>query len=62
MNKRKELLLSDPELYDRLKSYLISKKPVLGADSPFSEMLRRWQIAYSKERLRLLCRHKSQLE
>ena len=38
-NKQKEQLLNDPELYDRLKDHLYSKRPVLGEDSPFSELL-----------------------
>ena len=37
--KKKEQLLNDPELYDRLKDHLYSKRPVLGEDSPFSELL-----------------------
>lgn len=37
--KQKENLLKDPALYARLKDHLYSKKPVLGEDSPFSELL-----------------------
>ena len=37
--KQKEQLLNDPELYGRLKDHLYSKRPVLGEDSPFSELL-----------------------
>jgi len=37
--KQKEQLLNDPELYDRLKEHLYSKRSVLGEDSPFSELL-----------------------
>lgn len=40
-NKTKKDLRSDlgDEMYERLKSHLYSKKPVLGEDSPFSELL-----------------------
>ena len=37
--KKKEQLIKDPELYGRLKDHLIKKRPVLGEDSPFSELL-----------------------
>lgn len=39
MKNKKEQLISDPALYERLKEHLYSKKPVLGEDSPFSELL-----------------------
>ena len=35
----KEQLLVDSKMYDRLKKHLYSKRPVLGEDSPFSELL-----------------------
>lgn len=38
-SKKKEQLLVDSEMYARLKDHLYSKRPVLGEDSPFSEML-----------------------
>ena len=38
-SKKKEQLIVAPEMYDRLKEHLYSKRPVLGEDSPFSEML-----------------------
>jgi transposase-like protein len=37
--KKKDQLLSNPELESRLKEHLLSKKPILGEDSPFSELL-----------------------
>lgn len=37
--KKKEQLLVEPEMYNRLKDHLYSKRPVLGEDSPFSELL-----------------------
>lgn len=41
MNKRKKRdeLLVDSEMYGRMKSHLYSGEPVLGEDSPFSELL-----------------------
>lgn len=42
MTKKKKdtkLKVEDPELYARMKDHLYSKKPLLGEDSPFSEML-----------------------
>lgn len=41
MNKKKlsDKLKKDPDLKNRLKEHLYSKKPLLGADSPFSELL-----------------------
>lgn len=39
MKKEKQQLIQDPKLYARLKEHLYSKKPVLGEDSPFSELL-----------------------
>jgi len=39
MRKKDKQLIKDPELYARMKEHLISKKPVLGEDSPFSELL-----------------------
>ena len=39
MKKKRDQLVSDPEIYARLKEHLYSKKPVLGEDSPFSELL-----------------------
>lgn len=41
MNKKKTLegLLNDPEMNDRLKERLYSKKGLLGKESPFSEIL-----------------------
>ena len=39
MKKKVNPLKNDPELYARMKEHLYSKKPVLGEDSPFSEML-----------------------
>ena len=38
MKKKKELEV-DTEMYERMKEHLYSKKPLLGSDSPFSEML-----------------------
>ncbi len=38
-SKKKEQLLVEPEMYNRLKDHLYSKRPVLGEDSPFSELL-----------------------
>ena len=35
----KKLLDKNSEMYTRLKEHLYSKKPVLGEDSPFSELL-----------------------
>lgn len=37
--KKKDQLLANPELESRLKEHLLSKKPILGEDSPFSELL-----------------------
>lgn len=37
--KTKKELVDDPELYARMKEHLYSKKPLLGQDSPFSELL-----------------------
>jgi transposase-like protein len=37
--KTKKELVDDPELYARMKEHLYSKKPLLGEDSPFSELL-----------------------
>jgi transposase-like protein len=37
-NKDKQLQVA-PEMYERLKDHLYSRRPVLGEDSPFSEML-----------------------
>ena len=39
MKKKVNPLKNDPELYARMKEHLYSKKPVLGEDSPFSELL-----------------------
>ena len=39
--KKTEQLLRDPELYARLKKHLRNKRPVLGEDSPFSELLQK---------------------
>ena len=40
--KNKDLeIKKDSELYDRLRDHLYSKKPVLGKDSPFSELLQK---------------------
>lgn len=39
--KKKDQLLANPELESRLKEHLLSKKPILGEDSPFSELLQR---------------------
>lgn len=41
MNKKKlaDKLNKDPDLKNRLKEHLYSKKPLLGTDSPFSELL-----------------------
>lgn len=40
MKKKKENPFSkDPQLYERLKDHLYSKEPLLGEDSPFSELL-----------------------
>ena len=39
MKKKVNPLKNYPELYARMKEHLYSKKPVLGEDSPFSEML-----------------------
>lgn len=39
MKKKDKQLLKDSELYSRMKDHLYSKKPVLGEDSPFSELL-----------------------
>ena len=41
MKNKKEQIIKDPELYERLKEHLYSKKPVLGEGSPFSEMLQK---------------------
>ena len=41
MKNRKEQIIKDPELYERLKDHLYSKKPVLGEGSPFSEILQK---------------------
>lgn len=37
--KKKDKLKIDAEAYERMKRHLYSKKPVLGEDSPFSELL-----------------------
>ncbi|WP_236970960.1 transposase, partial [Membranihabitans marinus] len=37
--KKNEKEILSQELYDRLKDHLYSKRPVLGEDSPFSELL-----------------------
>lgn len=37
--KKDKLSQIPPELYDRMKAHLYSKKPVLGEESPFSELL-----------------------
>jgi len=39
MKKKDKVQLKDSELYARMKEHLYSKKPVLGEDSPFSELL-----------------------
>jgi len=39
MKKKDKQLIEDPKLYARMKEHLYSKKPVLGEDSPFSELL-----------------------
>lgn len=39
MSNKKSKLSKDSEIYSRLKDHLYSKKPLLGADSPFSELL-----------------------
>lgn len=40
MKKRDlEQLMKDPKFYERLKDHLYSKRPVLGEESPFSELL-----------------------
>jgi len=41
MAKKKDTkdLVNDPELYARMKEHLYSKQPLLGEDSPFSELL-----------------------
>jgi len=39
MKKKDKQLIKDPELYARMKEHLYNKKPVLGEDSPFSELL-----------------------
>lgn len=41
MKRKKDQIIKDPELYDRLKEHLYSKKPVLGEGSPFSEILQK---------------------
>jgi len=41
MKNKKEQIIKDPELYERLKDHLYSKKPVLGEGSPFSEILQK---------------------
>lgn len=41
MKSKKEQIIKDPELYERLKEHLYSKKPVLGEGSPFSEILQK---------------------
>lgn len=38
-DKKEEQLIVGPEMYGRLKDHLYSKRPVLGEDSPFSELL-----------------------
>ncbi|HSQ84426.1 MAG TPA: IS256 family transposase [Desulfobacterales bacterium] len=41
MTKKKDTkkLIDDPQLYERMKAHLYSKQPLLGEDSPFSELL-----------------------
>ena len=39
MTKKRKGISKDSEEYDRLKQHLKSKKPLLGEDSPFSELL-----------------------
>lgn len=39
MSKKRKELSKDSEMYDRMKSHLQNKKPLLGEDSPFSELL-----------------------
>jgi len=39
MNKKDKELMKDSALYNRMKEHLYNKKPVLGEDSPFSELL-----------------------
>lgn len=41
MKKKKDTnpFLDDPQLYERMKKHLYSKEPLLGEDSPFSELL-----------------------
>jgi len=39
MKSKKQKNQTDADMYDRLKEHLYSKKPVLGEDSPFSELL-----------------------
>jgi len=41
MTKKKDTkpIVDDPELYSRMKEHLYSKEPLLGEDSPFSELL-----------------------
>ena len=41
MKKKDKDINLDPELYGRMKEHLYTKKPVLGEDSPFSELLQR---------------------
>ena len=41
MTKKKDTkpIVEDPDLYARMKKHLYSKEPLLGEDSPFSELL-----------------------
>ena len=39
MSKKRTELSKDSEMYDRMKIHLQNKKPLLGEDSPFSELL-----------------------
>jgi len=38
-DKKKDQLIVEPEMYNRLKAHLYNRQPVLGEDSPFSELL-----------------------
>lgn len=38
-DKKKEQMRIEGEMYERMKDHLYSKRPILGEDSPFSEML-----------------------
>ncbi len=40
-NKQKEQLETGGEMYERMKEHLYNKRPVLGEDSPFSEILQK---------------------